>query len=698
MLSRVLQFIHRKKWQKTTLAMFLIVCSFLLGSTVFAQNVDPLGVTQAGTNLGLSSLSPSIIIARIINAILAILAVIIVIYMIYAGALWMTAAGKEDQIEKAKKTLINAVIGLIIVLSSWGITRFVLQKLLESTGLGANGENGQGRIPSESFVASGSLGRIVKDHYPFRNQTEVKRNTRIVVTFAAPILPSSTIQNTNKSCWNDALQPTTDNQVCDPDGDGVLNRAPYYGDCHQINGVSVCDELATSSVKIFPTGDEERLVEAFAFTTYDNNAQATTFVFQPKEALGNDATSVNYTVQLTNNVLLQTGTPAFAGDRDGRYEWVFETNTEFDTDPPVVQSVYPRNGQVVPRNSIVKITFNEPIDPTTVQGLVGPNTLFNTIVFGSNAPIEGEWKISNGYQTVEFVSQVPCGQNSCGDTMYCLPLLCNDPQDVACQNTVDTLVLTALSEEPDNARSFISIPFTGVADMSSNRMDGNADGQAQARPAVNNPKAIDDGEKAPDNYWWSFVVANTIDRVPPHIESVMPLLDQERVEAFTPVHIRFSKEMWNDTLYDIDITEHPQELRDQLNIPELWKRPRGADQNGKTIATVDHREFGPLGEAFYYFPSIPGSVKSVTQNCLYPGRGPVYKEIGQGDQVPICEVLYDDRGNAIGDGNNCVPVRASEPKQDTGCARRVAANDDSLTQPDTETCINFLSDPAISPR
>ena len=58
----------------------------------------------------------------------------------------MTAGGQEDKIEQAKKILKNGIIGLIIILSAWGIATFVLTKLMGATnGTGSSGgcSNGQ---------------------------------------------------------------------------------------------------------------------------------------------------------------------------------------------------------------------------------------------------------------------------------------------------------------------------------------------------------------------------------------------------------------------------------------------------------------------------------------------------------------------------------------------------------------------------
>ncbi|MBI3115589.1 MAG: hypothetical protein HYZ09_03835, partial [Candidatus Kerfeldbacteria bacterium] len=39
--------------------------------------------------------------------------------------MWMTAAGNDERIDKAKKVISAAVIGLIIVLLAWAIVIFV---------------------------------------------------------------------------------------------------------------------------------------------------------------------------------------------------------------------------------------------------------------------------------------------------------------------------------------------------------------------------------------------------------------------------------------------------------------------------------------------------------------------------------------------------------------------------------------------
>ena len=74
---------------------------------------------------------PRVIIVRMINVTLSIIGVLLIGFLVYAGYLWMTAAGNEDQVEKAKTTIRNAVIGIAIVFAAYAISRFVIVNLLQ---------------------------------------------------------------------------------------------------------------------------------------------------------------------------------------------------------------------------------------------------------------------------------------------------------------------------------------------------------------------------------------------------------------------------------------------------------------------------------------------------------------------------------------------------------------------------------------
>ena len=65
------------------------------------------------------------IIGLMIGYVLSFLGVIFLVLTIYAGLLWMTAQGNDQQVDKAKEILKNAIIGLIIVMAAYAITAFI---------------------------------------------------------------------------------------------------------------------------------------------------------------------------------------------------------------------------------------------------------------------------------------------------------------------------------------------------------------------------------------------------------------------------------------------------------------------------------------------------------------------------------------------------------------------------------------------
>lgn len=69
------------------------------------------------------------IAGSIISAILSLFGVIFMGLMVYGGFIWMTAAGHDDKIDKAKEIIKAAIIGLIVVMLSFVISLFVVNAL-----------------------------------------------------------------------------------------------------------------------------------------------------------------------------------------------------------------------------------------------------------------------------------------------------------------------------------------------------------------------------------------------------------------------------------------------------------------------------------------------------------------------------------------------------------------------------------------
>lgn len=84
-------------------------------------------------DIGLGDASPEDIAVSVINWILGILALIAVVMILIGGFKWMTAGGNEEKVEGAKKLLIAALIGLVIILASWGLAVYAFNNLLDFT-------------------------------------------------------------------------------------------------------------------------------------------------------------------------------------------------------------------------------------------------------------------------------------------------------------------------------------------------------------------------------------------------------------------------------------------------------------------------------------------------------------------------------------------------------------------------------------
>jgi len=69
------------------------------------------------------------LIGKVVSATLAAVAIIFFVMAFYAGLRWMTARGNEEMATKAKETLEAAVLGLIIIVISYALTRFIFGQL-----------------------------------------------------------------------------------------------------------------------------------------------------------------------------------------------------------------------------------------------------------------------------------------------------------------------------------------------------------------------------------------------------------------------------------------------------------------------------------------------------------------------------------------------------------------------------------------
>ena len=104
----------------------------ILPFPAFAQSQVQEGLNTGGLsslfgNAGLTGAqSLSQLIVEIINIMLIFAGAVAVIFVIIGGYQYLTSAGNEESAEKGKKTLINAIIGVVLIIMSFVIINVIV--------------------------------------------------------------------------------------------------------------------------------------------------------------------------------------------------------------------------------------------------------------------------------------------------------------------------------------------------------------------------------------------------------------------------------------------------------------------------------------------------------------------------------------------------------------------------------------------
>jgi len=96
---------------------------FAQGTGAFFQGATPSSISAVSqSNLGTA-------VQTIINYALGFLGLVAVAFIIYGGVLLVTSGGNDEAMGKAKKILMYAVIGIVIIMLSYTIVTFVTSAL-----------------------------------------------------------------------------------------------------------------------------------------------------------------------------------------------------------------------------------------------------------------------------------------------------------------------------------------------------------------------------------------------------------------------------------------------------------------------------------------------------------------------------------------------------------------------------------------
>ncbi|MBU2575994.1 pilin [Patescibacteria group bacterium] len=340
---------------KARLMLAILSCFFIAG--FFVVNADSLVFNIAyaqGDNYGLDSGFQEVaiqsdrdikqIIALIINIFLGFLGIIAVILILYAGYMWMTAGGNEEKVAQAKLILRNAVIGLVIVLSSWAIASFVISRLSDATGGGGVGtwcssDPAPSCVPDNAKCALGLYcdgscvcrfaggGGGLGDNFEIKNfQTAHDGPTPdddvYLCSSVGTIFNEMLIDPTVQNAWSD---DTLEIRRIDDNGTAVDEK------------MSANMQTASNIIDISPT--EAGL---------DNNQWPEYSKFE---------VHIPKTIEGISGRTLSNCLPPACNDRVAYYSWEFFTTDKDDVQDPYLVSTYP---EITPENNNVnrKMTFS----------------------------------------------------------------------------------------------------------------------------------------------------------------------------------------------------------------------------------------------------------------------------------------------------------------------------------------------------
>lgn len=336
-----------------------------------------------------------------------------------------------------------------------------------------------------------------------------------------------------------------------------------------------------------------------------------------------------------------------------------------------------------PMNSVIQINFNEAVNPVVVSGLASEVADYIRVVNAnaSSSPsgesceedadcrsykcqadacvgnyLGGKFMISNGYKTVEFISDQECGMNGCGEKIYCLPAnshlsvelvaadlkACNSDDDCIAYNPFRTCSSTPLGHKTCQNAQNKNYPtaklseLDGIVDAAINSLDGNRDIYADGPIDFYNDNLLPtQNTDRKDKYKWSFYINDKIALDPPQITFVNIPQGKTEVALADEVQINFNTLMMNSTLMTGSVLvqsgtstfEHKLiNLRSASLAPlGYWVLNQNLDvapldgEPDVTISKIFHTNFS---QSVTYKAQVGSGVKDIYQNCYKPSVAP----------------------------------------------------------------------------
>ncbi len=341
-------------------AIFAVV--FLLPQLSLAQEDDSFGLAYA-QNVGLSTEDLRTSAVRITRNILGVLGILALIILLYGGFVYMTSRGDMQKVELAKKILLNATIGLIIIMMAFAIVSWIL-------GVLSSGESGSSGNVCESNICSGCA-RCNSDGTGYYSDDSCDASCN-------GNLPSSYFSISDVQTSHG--EPISGSHDDDEDKSNVFWCSKIQTIFnHDVDAQSVVDSVADNDLRIAinntvnsANGDYTTRGNVLSFTPTDYKFENLSTEHSSRLTSGRPDDTLGLH-------LSQCSITASCDETPPNTHWDFYVGTEGDEINPYITSTYPTSDQSnayypdinVSRDPTIQVTFSEAVDWEDISDISG---------------------------------------------------------------------------------------------------------------------------------------------------------------------------------------------------------------------------------------------------------------------------------------------------------------------------------------
>ncbi|GEM_PF-2058163 len=494
------------------------------GLVLHAHAQTSFSVESIGGQIGLGNADLKQVILNVIRWALGILTLTAVVFIMYGGYLWLTAAGNEQRVEKAKQVILRAVIGLVIVLLAWAIVYFVARSIAGSTTTTGNNNNPPQPVCNPLIEACGVVTTFdvtnIASCAAVNPNQNVPRSSAIQMTFNANLAPGTVEQAvaddlTNANPPNLIVQKCANNNCTDPANLStpipLENQKYITGTTPTTTGTPQADWVQNGkTITFYHVATDQVAADARLFEANQKYLLTIPAKDASKALLDvNDRKLQNCRRQSTDITPLP-GCNVSAADR---ISWEFTTGSDTDGPPLTVARTYPSSSyltttaipnRTVSRSSFLSIQYTSAID-------------FNTLT-------------TDNFKVFK-----------CTDT----PTAANDWRECDTNTATQIPASTFVVEpRPDGQGGILRIaqPPAGQAPFL-------YDSFTWYRVEVSNVRNLCGRVQEPPAYTWVFQTSDAV----PGVRKVYPRDGYQNACPATRVFIQYATSMWDGSSFDCNV-------------------------------------------------------------------------------------------------------------------------------------------------